>query len=527
MSKDLYVIAYDIGSTSNKTCLYRVSSGIDLLAEADEGYPLSFPENGGVEQNPEDWWNSMRAATPKVLDAAGLRPDQIAAVSFCSQMQGLILVDRNGGALRPAMSYMDKRAAAQHEAFQAGIIRLAGMNARRALISLKETGVVAASVKDPVFRYAWVRENEPDIFARVHKWLDVKDYLVCRMTGRFTSSEDSAFATMLYDSRRRRWSKRVCALHGVNMPQLPEIIRCTDRVGQLSEEAAADLGLSTGCAVFSGGGDSSLIGVGTGCTHVGDTHVYIGTSGWVSTIVDRSVVDAVSMIASVTGVQDGLYNYFAEMETAGKCFEWLRDNVVMDGIGAYGGADCDKKELIGYMCEKAESAPPGSNGVIFMPWLLGNRCPFEDADCRGGFFNVGLTAKKEDLIRAVMEGVLFHIRWMLECQAAKVKTSPVLRLAGGGGRSPLLCQMLADITGREVECPEKPQNAGAKGAAALMAYGLGVISSLDDAGRFVLVKARYKPNHEAAKTYDAIYPVFKRLYRKNRGNFHLLNRLIP
>jgi xylulokinase len=171
----------------------------------------------------------------------------------------------------------------------------------------------------------------------------------------------------------------------------------------------------------------------------------------------------------------------------------------------------------------AEKAPPGSNGVLFMPWLLGNRCPFEDADCRGGFFNISLTTKKEDLIRAVFEGILLHIRWMLESQMSKISTSKVLRMVGGGARSPLLCQILADITGRRVETIAKPQNAGAMGAAVLMSHGLGRIGSLEDAALFIQADASYLPNPEAAKIYDKIYPVFKRLHRKNRRNFRMLN----
>jgi len=522
-NETLYVIAYDIGSTSNKTCLYAVNEGISLLAEAGEKYPLTFVDDGGVEQNPDDWWNSMRLTTPVVLKAAGLRPEQIAAVSFCAQMQGLVLVDKKGEPLRPAMSYMDKRATVQHGNFTNGLVRVAGMNARRTLISLKETGVAAASVKDPVFRYAWVRENERDVFARVHKWLDVKDYLIYRMTGRYVSSEDSAFATMLYDHKHHRWSRRVCALHGVNMAHLAEIVPCTGIVGKLTKAAAEELSLTPDCTVFAGGGDSSMIGIGAGSTRIGDTHVYFGTSGWVSTIVDKSIVDAVSMIASVVGAHPGRYNYFAEMETAGKCLEWVRDNVVLDGIGAYGNAFCDEEGLIGYMCTVAEKAPPGSNGVLFMPWLLGNRCPFEDADCRGGFFNISLTTKKEDLVRAAFEGILLHMRWMLESQMSKISTSKVLRIVGGGARSPVLCQILADITGRKVESIKKPQNAGAMGAAVLMSHGLGHVTSLDDASRFIQADVSYVPNPETAKVYDKIYPVFKRLYRKNRKNFRMLN----
>jgi xylulokinase len=522
-----YVIAYDIGSTGNKTCLYRLDRGIALLAEAACKYPLYFTENGGVEQNPDDWWESMRKTTGEVLRLAQIDGKDISAVSFCSQMQGLVLLDKNGKTLRPAMSYMDKRAARQFDSWRSGLFAVAGINVRKLLISLAETGVVAASAKDPVFRYAWVRENEPEIFKKIYKWLDVKDYLLFRTAGRFVSSEDSAFSTMLYNTRKHSWSKTVCDLHGVNYEHLAQIVKCTDEIGCLTEEAAAQLGLGTGCKVFAGGGDCSLIGIGAGCTKTGDTHVYIGTSGWVSTVTDKQVVDAVSMIASVTGAMPGRYNYFAEMETSGKCIEWARDHLAAGGIGAYrkaGEADeRSRDDLIELMCDAAARVPAGSNGVVFMPWLLGNRCPFEDADCRGGFFNISLTTKKEDLIRSVLEGILFHKRWMLECQRKKVCTSPVLRFVGGGARSDLICRMLADICNLRVERTEKPQNAGALGAAMLMAFGLGHISSLEEAGSLAAVNSVFTPDPNTAPQYAKNYAVFRRLYSKNKKNFKLLN----
>jgi len=523
-----YVIAYDIGSTGNKTCLYRLDSGIILLAEAARKYPLSFTANGGVEQNPDDWWESMRETTGEVLRLAHIEGKAVSAVSFCSQMQGLVLLDKNGTVLRPAMSYMDKRATQQFDSWRSGLFTVAGINVRKLLVSMAETGVVAASAKDPVFRYAWVRENEPELFKKIYKWLDVKDYLLFRAAGCYVSSEDSAFGTMLYSTRKNSWSKTVCALHGVNYEHLARIVKCTDQVGYLTEEAAAQLGLGTGCKVFSGGGDCSLIGIGAGCTKTGDTHVYIGTSGWVSTVVDKQVVDAVSMIASVTGAIPGRYNYFAEMETSGKCIEWARDHLVADGIGAFmqtgESAGRNTDDLIELMCKAAALVPAGSNGVIFMPWLLGNRCPFEDADCRGGFFNIGLTTKKEDLIRSVLEGILFHKRWMLECQQKKVRTSSVIRFVGGGARSELICQMMADIFNMRVERTEKPQNAGALGAAIVMAFGLGHIASLEEAGSLITVNSACTPNQKAVASYSKNYAVFRRLYRKNKKNFAMLNR---
>jgi xylulokinase len=522
--KTNYVIAYDIGSTGNKTCLYRLDAGITLLAETACKYPLIFVSNGGVEQNPDDWWESMRKTTREVLDYSHITPGAVSAISFCSQMQGLVLLDKNGTVLRPAMSYMDKRATKQFDSWRSGLFKTAGINIRKLLISMAETGVVAASAKDPVFRYAWVHENEPKLFEKIHKWLDVKDYLLFKATGRYVSSVDSAFATMLYNTRKNCWSKAVCRLHGVRMEHLAQIVKCTDEIGPLTEEASAQLGLSAGCAVFSGGGDSSLIALGAGCVKTGDTHVYMGTSGWVSTVVDKQVTDPVSMIASVTGAIPKHYNYFAEMETSGKCIEWARDHLVIDGIGAYPQGGGKTEKLIELMCRAAAHVPPGSNGVVFMPWLLGNRCPFEDADCRGGFFNVSLTTKKEELIRSVLEGIIFHKRWMLECQQKKVRTSSVIRFVGGGARSELICQMLTDILNLRVERIDKPQNAGALGATILMAFGLGHMASLQEANSLTTVACSYTPNPQTAALYAKNYAVFRRLYRKNKKNFAILNR---
>jgi xylulokinase len=237
------------------------------------------------------------------------------------------------------------------------------------------------------------------------------------------------------------------------------------------------------------------------------------------------MVDTNSMIAAIVGAIPGRYNYFAEMETSGKCIEWARDQLAADGLGIYKTSEVDFDDMIGYMCKIAEDVPPGSNGVVFMPWLLGNRCPFEDADCRGGFINISLTTKKQDLIRAVIEGILMHKRWMFDRSRAKVKTSGVIRLVGGGARSAVICQILADILGLPVECIEKPQNAGALGAAILMSRGLDIVSSFDELGSMAVVERRYEPNPAAVQLYDKNYAVFQRLYRKNRKNFRIMNRV--
>ena len=333
----LYVIAYDIGTTGLKTCLFSIGETIEMIAGTYSDYDLYILENGGAEQDADQWWEAKCSTTKEIMSETDVTPDMIDGISFCSQMQGMVLVDREGRALRRPMSYMDQRAVREMKECQSHGIRIAGVNVFKLLKSLKITHAASTSVKDPVWKYKWVQKNEPEIFAKAHKWLDVKEYLIARCTDRFVMTRDSAYATFLYDTRKGRegWNESLCRMYGVDPEHLPEIIECTDVAGGLTEKAASELGLAPGTAVYGGGGDATLIGVGAGCTRTGATHIYSGTSGWVGTVIDRQKVDIVSMIAGIVGAQSGKYNYFAEMETAGKCFQWVKEHLALDEIGVY------------------------------------------------------------------------------------------------------------------------------------------------------------------------------------------------
>lgn len=460
-----------------------------------------------------------------------ITPDMISGISFCSQMQGLVLVDEEGKALRRPMSYMDQRARKEIRKGIANGIQIAGANVTKLIPSLKITGAVAGSVKDPVWKYKWVEANEPEVFEKVYKWLDVKDYLILRCTGSFTMTEDEAFATFLYDIRpeSRGWSEEMCGILGVRREHLPDIIRSTEMAGRLTAKAAQDLGLAEGIPVYGGGGDSSLIGVGAGAVRKGDTHIYSGTSGWVITVTDKQMVDVTAMIASIIGAEREKYNYFAEMETAGKCLEWVRDHLALDEIGVYikkKNVPSDYEErstsLYSYMTDVIKDVPPGSGGVIFTPWLHGNRCPFEDPDAKGMFFGIGLDTGKTEMIHAVLEGVFYHLRWMLECQDRRLKTSKKIRFVGGGALSPVSCQMLADITGRVIETVDSPQNVGSVGACAVTAVGLGLIPDLDCVKDFIPVADVYTPDKDKHAAYRKYYRTFKKLYTANKSLFKSL-----
>lgn len=534
-----YVLAYDLGTTGNKSCLYRISDKIELVDAYLVEYPLYTTKDGGAEQKADDWWNAVCSSTKELMKRTGIQPAQIKAIAFSSQMQGSIVVDKQGKALRNPMTYMDQRSTAQIAKYlYHGFPRIDNWNAIIGLRSLYITGGLAATPKDPIWKYLWVKDNEPAVFAKVHKWLDVKDYLTLQCTGKYSMTYDSAHLTWVYNTRKGKlgWSKSLCKTFDVNMNHLPPVIQSTDTIGGLTQDAADQMGLIPGIPVLGGGGDTFLTAVGSGALDLYDTHIYVGTSGWVAANIDRRTVDITNFVASILGAIPGEYVYTAEQETSGICLQWVRDHLALDEIGMYLDAHdpspgrvprVDKNKeyasLYDFLNEIVEQTPPGAGGLIFTPWLHGNRSPREDAYARGMFFNISLSTGKRQMIRAVLEGVAFHKRWMLEAIEKKIPYQKSIRFVGGGAKSAVWCQIMADITGRDIEVTKNPQNAGTNGAAIVCAVGLGLIKSFKDAKQLVPVDKVYRPRSEFKEMYDKSFAVFKELYEKNKKLFRLMN----
>ena len=527
------IIIYDFGTSSVKTCLFEIDQKIHLISSASAGYSLYISEDGGAEQDTEEWWNAICHTTRELFKQTDTKPANIDGMAFCSQIQGTVFVDEKGNALRRPMNYLDQRGVKEYQKCMGrGLIRVSGCNLFKLLRNIRVNYAASTSAKDPVWKYKWVENNEPEIFRKTYKWLDINDYLVARCTGRIVRTADSAFATFLYDTREGKegWNEGLMKMYGVDPKHMPEIIWPTDLAGTLTKKSADELGLEEGVPVFAGGGDTTFVNIGAGCTDPGDTHIYVGTSGWVSTFLDHQTVDINSMITGVLSAVHGYYNYYAELETAGKCFEWAARHIVRDEIGVY-ISKTDVTEdfetryttLYDYLTDAAAKAPAGANGVIFTPWLHGNRCPFEDSNAGGMLFNLRVDNDKGDIIRAVLEGICYHLRWLLESTEAKVKTSDTIRFVGGGALSHLTCQMLADITGRRIETVSNSQEVGAIGTALVAAAGIRKVNVLDLAKELVKPDRVYVPDPDTKAVYERNYQVFKRLYRSNRNNFRDLN----
>ncbi len=528
----MFIIIYDFGTSSVKTCLFEIGSEIRLVSSAGAAYGLYIRENGGAEQDTEEWWAAIRSTTKKLFEQTRVKPEEVRGLAFCSQMQGAVFVDESGRALRAPMNYLDQRGVKEYrECMGSGLVKVSGCSLVKLLRNLRVNYAASTSAKDPVWKYKWVEKNEPEVFRKLYKWLDVGDYLTARCTGRIVRTADTAFATFLYDTRKGKegWNKGLLRMYGVKPAHMPEIVECTDPVGGLTAQAAKELGLKEGTPVFGGGGDTSFVSLGAGSVRPGDTHIYVGTSGWVSTFLEHQTVDLDAMITGVLSAKRGYFNYFAELETAGKCFEWVMKHIALDEVGVYQEhlkvTDVEQKylSLYDYLSEEVSKVPPGANGVIFTPWLHGNRCPFEDAEAGAMFFNLRVRNDKRDMIRAVLEGICYHLRWLLECESRKVQTSETIRFVGGGALSHVTCQMLSDITGRTIETVDNTQQVGAVGAALAVAAGLEGEDVLELSRRLVKTKRVYTPNPQNKAVYDRNYRVFKKLYKANAKSFRALN----
>ena len=530
----MYIIIYDFGTSSVKTCLFEINEDIRLIANANSGYGIYVSDDGGAEQDAEEWWEALCLTTRSLFETSDVKPQEIDGLAFCSQIQGTVLVDEHANALRRPMNYLDQKGYKEYkDCMGRGLIKVSGCSLYKLARNLRVNYAGSVSAKDPVWKYKWVENHEPEVFNRIYKWLDISDYLVARCTGRIIRTADTAFATFLYDTRKGRegWNKGLLKMYGVKPEHMPEIIDSTDIAGCLTEKAAKELGLVKDIPVFGGGGDTTFVNIGAGCTRPGDTHMYIGTSGWVSTFMNYQTVDIKSMITGVLSAKHGYFNYYAELETAGKCLEWAVRHLALDDIGIFlkqSQFDDDFEQKItgiyDHITKEMDKVPAGSNGVIFTPWLHGNRCPFEDSNAAGVFFNIRLENNKMDMIRAVLEGICFHMRWLLESSERKVRTSDPIRFVGGGSLSPVTCRMMADITGRRIETVEHAQETGAVGTALVVAAGIKGEDVLEMARKLVKITHTYDPDPRTKEAYERNYKVFKKIYKTNASNFRDMSK---
>ncbi len=492
------LVGHDVGTGGSKAVLADTSGNV--LASAFSPYEVDFPRPHWAEQDPAIWWEAVSSTTRRLLRESGADPSDVKGMGFAGQMIGVIPVAPDGTPLRPAIIWMDSRADEQAARL---IRRLGGEKAFSLIAGALPTG------KDVVCKVAWLRENEPEVFEETGAILDVTGYLVARATGKLGIDHSGAGGTGLL-TRSREFSPLLARLCGVPLSKMPPIRGSVDVVGGLTPGAARDTGLPEGTPVIAGMADIPAAATGSGALEDGDAHVYLGTSSWLCLSVSKPVNLPRNGIVSVASPDPSMYVMIGESETAGACLEWFAGNLAtLSEIEAAG-----PREMAVYavLDEVASRVPPGSDRLVFMPWMFGERAPVGDTTLRGAFVNLSLGHTREHMLRAIYEGIAYNLRWMIDEVAGKGYPAASLRAIGGGAKSDLWMQVLADVTSRRVEAVARPQEAGALGCALAVAVGLGIVDEYRDIKKLVKVRDTFIPDPARAAEYELLYRNFRALY---------------
>ena len=504
-----YLLGLDIGTSGAKALLCDERGAV--LATATAEYPLSSPRPLWSEQDPADWWRGARAALRDVVAQAGVAPGQIAGLGLTGQMHGAVFLDARDAVIRPALLWNDQRTAAEcaEIAERVGAARLIALAGNPAL-----TGFQAPKI-------LWLRNHEPKRYARLARVLLPKDYIRLKLTGQAASDASDAAGTLLLDLRARDWSDEILQALDIPREWLPEVVEGPEVTGGLLPDVAAELGLPAGVPVVAGGGDNAAAAVGTGVVRAGAISSSIGTSGVLFAHADEIALDPQGRLHTFCHAVPGRYHLMAVTLSAGGAFRWLRDTLNVRTFERSNVQPLDYDDLT----LMAANVPIGAEGLVFLPYLTGERTPHLDPLARGAF--VGLTARHNagHMARAVMEGVVFSLRDGLEIMRALGLSVGEVRATGGGARSPLWRQMQADVYGAEV-ATLAAEEGPAYGAALLAGVGTGLFADVGDAvGRCVVVGGVTQPDPAARARYEQVYSIYRQLYGELRESMHKLAAL--
>jgi xylulokinase len=492
-----YILAHDLGTTGNKASLYDRDGR--MVASSFFGYGLELPHVNWVEQNPEDWWQAVCASTRQLLAAAKVQPGEIACITFSGQMMGCVVVDRQARPLRNALIWADMRAVAEAQTIIDGV----GMEE-----AYRITGHRASSSYSGA-KILWVRNHQPEIFAQAHKFLHAKDFIVARLTGNFVTDYSDASGMNLYDLQAGDWSDRILDAIGLDRAVLPELHASTDVVGAVTADVAEEFGLAAGTPVVIGGGDGCCAATGAGVVREGSAYNYIGSSSWIALATRAPILDPTMRTFTWAHLVPGMFSPCGTMQAAGGSYQWLRDNLCQPEKDAAAGLNLSPYELMNL---QAESSPPGANGLLFLPYLLGERSPRWNPKARGGFIGLTMKHNRADMIRAGLEGITLNLRVILDAFQEQGAQVEAMRVIGGGARGRAWRQIMADIYGMPILRPALLEEATSMGAALAGGVGVGIFPDFSVAERLASIVDTVQPNPELKPVYDRLYGVFNRAY---------------
>ncbi|HEX8684419.1 MAG TPA: xylulokinase [Ardenticatenaceae bacterium] len=506
-----YLLGIDVGTSGIKALLINEGGAVHARATSDE-YEFRTPHPLWAEQDPADWWKAAVESIRRVLAEGNVQPSQIAAIGLTGQMHGLVLLDAAGEVLRPCIMWNDQRTAKQCAAIteRVGAERVVQLTGNPVL-----PGFTAPKI-------AWVREHEPEVYGRAAHVLLPKDYLRYRLTGDFFSEVSDSSGTSLFDVGARRWSDEMVEALDIPREWLPEVTESPVASTRVSAEAAQATGLLEGTPIVGGGGDQAATAVGMGIVAEGLVSAALGTSGVVFAASERYRVEPRGRLHAFCHAVPGMWHLMGVMLSAAGSFRWYRDAL---GEAQQAEAREAGRDVYDLLTETAAEAPAGCEGLIFLPYLTGERTPYPDPNARGVFFGLTLRHGRAHLTRAVLEGVTYGLRDSLEIMRDLGLTFEQVRASGGGARSQLWLQILADTFDTEIVTVNATEGA-AYGAALLAAVGAGIYPTVQEASAAALqVTGRTRPG-AAVAVYEDFYPRYRALYPALKGEFEALAEVV-
>ena len=499
-----YLIGTDIGTSGTKTVLFDEFG--NMVADALYEYEMSQPRNGWAEQDPADWWRAVCLSVRDVVDKSGINAADIKGIGLSGQMHGLVMLDKNDEVIRPSIIWCDQRTSLECEQITAlvGKDKLIEITANPAL-----TGFTASKIM-------WVKNNEPKNFERCVKIMLPKDYIRYMLTGEFATEVSDASGMQLLDIPSRSWSGYVLDKLGIGIDMLGRVYESCEITGTISASAAVQTGLVKGTIVVGGAGDQAAGAVGNGIVHEGVVSATIGTSGVVFAHTDKISIDPKGRVHTFCHAVPGAWHIMGVTQAAGLSFKWVRDNLFPGETQTAVLLGEDPNHIMDKICTRV---PCGANGLIYLPYLMGERTPHLDPDARGVFFGLSAIHTKPDMLRAVMEGVIFSLRDCIGIIRGMGTEPGTVLASGGGGNSTLWRQMMADAFGMNVSVSNSKQG-GALGVAILAGVGAGIYDSVPSAcAELIAVSKTAFFNAENAEMYDKNYKLYGELYERLRPCF--------
>lgn len=492
-----FILAHDLGTTGNKASLYNAEGS--LLGSSLSEYDTFFEHTNWAEQNPEDWWQAVCNSTKELISHTKIDKTEIACIVFSGQMMGCVPLDKNAKPLRNALIWADRRSIQQEQ----------WLGERVAPEKVYRITGHRLSASYSLCKILWLRDHQPDVYKNTYKFVHAKDAIVSRLTGNFVTDPSDASGMNLYDLEQGTWSNEIMGAAGLEPNKLPDLKPSTAVVGEVLPSIADEVGLASSTPVVIGGGDGCCAATGAGVIQEGRAYNYVGSSSWIALATDKPIYDPTMRTFTWAHLIPNMFSPCGTMQAAGASYAWARNELAPLEVQLAKEQNISSYEL---MNQTAEGSPVGAKGLLYLPYLLGERSPRWNPKARGAFIGLDIRHTRADMIRSVLEGITLNLKIILDALTIQGTTIDAMRVIGGGAKGKLWNQIMADVYGVPVQRLTILEEATSLGAAVAGGVGVGLYKDFSIVERMNPIASTVEPNPTTGETYNKLLKVFDAAY---------------